>query len=108
MKTKIDQKARAFKIWDILKYQAKNRKPITYGELAKKIDIHHRAVRFPLGLIQKYCIDHNLPPLNILVINKNSSKPGSGYIATTLKNIFKDQEKVFNFDWSKSENPFKK
>lgn len=36
MKTKIDQKARAFKIWDILKYQAKNRKPITYGELAKK------------------------------------------------------------------------
>lgn len=67
---KINQEERAFKAWIILTSIALKRNFITYKELGDKIGIHHRAVRYVLGLIQDYCMSNELPPLTILVVNK--------------------------------------
>ena len=70
MKHKINQEQRAFHTWEILiRCAAKNEK-ITYGELAKKLGLHHRAIRYALGPILEYCLLNELPPLTILIINK--------------------------------------
>jgi putative restriction endonuclease len=106
MKPGIDQYERAGRAWPILVECSRNRRTITYGELASKLNLHRRACRFFLGKIQDYNKLNNLPPLQSLVIRKDTRKPGSGYTATTTVNIDKIHEEVFNFNWSKMNNPF--
>lgn len=72
MSEKINQEQRAFSAWTILTRSANNSKPITYGELARQLNLHHRAIRFILGVIQDYCMKNELPPLTIIVLNKNT------------------------------------
>jgi hypothetical protein len=48
MKDKINQEERAFKAWNVLIEVAKSPKgDITYGELVKRIDVHHREIGCP-------------------------------------------------------------
>lgn len=103
---KINQEERAGKGWEVLTNIAKDRKLISYGELGKRIGIHHRAIRFVLGLIQDYCLDHELPPITILVINKNDGKPGDGFIAWDVEDIDNGLSQVYNYNWKNYQNPF--
>lgn len=103
---KINQEERAGKGWNILAKVANQKKLITYGELGKGIGIHHRAIRFVLGVIQDYCIDHELPPLTILVINKSEGKPGDGFTAWDVEDIDNGLDQVYNFNWNNYQNPF--
>jgi putative restriction endonuclease len=103
---KINHHKRAGKGWKVLAEIASQNKLINYGELGKRIGIHHRAVRLVLGLIQDHCLNHELPPLTILVINKKEGKPGDGFIAWDVENIESGLEQVYNFNWNNYQNPF--
>ena len=50
-----------------------------------------------LGPIMFLCEEKNLPPLTVLVVNKETGLPGEGL--TTLENVNRDREKVFAHDW---------
>ncbi len=52
---------------------------LTYGNLAKKMRLHHRSTSWFLGVVQDYCADEDLPPLQALVVNKETMLPGAGY-----------------------------
>lgn len=106
MNEKINQEQRAYIAWNVLTECARKNEPITYGELAKHIKIHHRAVRFVLGVVQDFCMSTELPPLTIIVLNKETGLPGDGFIAYDIENAKDGIEKVYKFNWSKLENPF--
>lgn len=101
----VNQVERACRAWPILTERAKNRSTITYGELGQALGVHHRAIRYVLGVIQDYCLEEKLPPLTILIVN-SSGMPGTGFTAFDLENFEEGLEKVFDFDWGGLENPF--
>lgn len=101
----INQHERAFRTWRILSSCALSGTDITYGALAKQLGIHHRPVRFILGLIQDYCLTEKLPPLTILVIS-GKGKPGTGFIAWDIGNLEEGRRKVHSFSWQDVVNPF--
>jgi putative restriction endonuclease len=107
-KTRVDQYERASKAWPILTDCARNRQTTTYGQLAERMGAHPRVCRFFLGLIQDYCFNYNLPPLQSLVVNKHTRLPGEGYIATArdYRQIERAHNTVFNYSWDTIRNPF--
>ena len=104
-KEKVNQEYRAMQAWPVLTACAAQRKTIRYGELARHLGVHHRAIRYVLGVIQWYCMEVDLPPLTILVNNKRGT-PGSGFIAWPHDNIQTGLERVWGFDWNAVGNPF--
>ncbi len=106
-KMRVDQFERAGKAWSILVECARNGQLITYGQLAARMGIHHRVCRFFLGIIQDYCLKNSLLPLQSLVVNKKSRKPGAGYFASPTDQIEKVHNEVFNNNWDKLSNPFR-
>lgn len=101
----INHHQRAKLAWDILIDVAKHQNFIRYKELGDRIDIHHRAIRFVLAIIQDYCTENKLPPLTILVGNK-LGVPGKGFIAWSSSNIDEGKKKVYNHNWDEESNPF--
>ena len=73
MKPKYNWEQKAYEIWNIL---TTTLQPITYGELAKKLGIHHRLVRYTIAPIYHYCRDMAIPPLTMLVVRKDTKMPG--------------------------------
>lgn len=106
MREKINQEQRAFYAWTVLIEYAKNNKTITYGELAKQINVHHIAIGFILGVIQDFCMENGLPPLTILILNKETQLPGGGFIAYDIENSQDGINKVYKYNWEKLKNPF--
>ena len=103
--TIVNQAERAFRTWSILTEYARNRGTITYGELGRRLGIHHRPIRFVLELIQDYCLNEKLPPLTILVVNQHGI-PGTGFIAWDIDNLQEGFEKVYSYPWITLQNPF--
>lgn len=88
---------RALQIWQILIAKAHNRQIITYGILADMLGFKGAGVlATPLGHIMYYCQQNELPPLTVLVVNKNTGLPGEGLIGADLN---ADRERVFQYDW---------
>lgn len=81
MRARPDHVKRARMAWPLLVRRASTASmtPFTYGELASAIGLHHRAARYFLGVIQRYCHDVDLPPLQALAVNKQTRLPGIGY-----------------------------
>lgn len=102
---KINQVERAYRAWPILVERALQKKKITYKELGDAIGVHHRAIRYVLGVIQDYCMEENTAPLTILIVN-SSGKPGDGFIAYDLRNFDEGLQEVYDFDWISHGNPF--
>lgn len=89
--------SRALQIWLILIGAAHNRQIITYGHLTKLFGMKMSvALTQPLGHIMYYCIQNNLPPLTVLVVNKETGRPGDGLLGTDLDAA---REKVFEYPW---------
>jgi len=82
-----------------LKELHQNKKTITYGELGGMIDTHYRQVGGIAGKIQDMFVAYNkrhgaqVPPLNALVVNKRTKRPGYGC------NI-EDPKEVLDFDYT--------
>lgn len=101
----INQIQRAAHAWPVLCETAANKSGITYGELGRRIDIHHRAIRYVLGVIQDYCLVQHLPPITILV-GDAAGIPGTGFIAWDANNLEEGKEQVYSFNWKALKNPF--
>jgi putative restriction endonuclease len=101
----VSQLERANRAWPVLVKIAKEKRTATYGELGAAIGIHHRTVRFVLGVIQSYCMEEGHKPLTILIVNA-SGKPGTGFIAHDIENFQEGLEEVWSFDWKSIDNPF--
>ena len=97
----MNRSERALQIWQVLLGLAYNRQTITYEKLAELIGMGNIAVGLTQPLIQlmNYCKENNLPPLTILVVQKHSGIPGQGL--TTIEDLNKDREAVFNYEWYK-------
>ena len=92
--------SRAMQIWMVLIGMAHNRQTMTYGALARTLGYTSPGAQFMTRLldpVMRYCQDNNLPPLTVLVVNRETGKPGTGL--STLNDIDKDRELVFNHDW---------
>lgn len=93
-------------LWPILIKAAKdNAKPI-YSDLAPIINTNPLNVGRALGPILFHCIDYKLPPLTSIVIGKNTGVPGDGFIAWDVDDLETAHKLVFEYDWSKRDNPF--
>ncbi len=101
----INQVERACRAWPVLIETDKKGQTITYLQLGDAPRIHHRAIRYVLGVIHDCCLEENLPPLTILIVN-SSGKPGGGFIAYDLRKFEDRLEKACKFDWFRLENPF--
>jgi putative restriction endonuclease len=97
---------RAYLAWNELADFACTTHTVSYETLAKLIGIHHRPLKLALALIQDYCLENKIPPLSILVVNKQTGRPGAGFIAWNADNIKEGFEQVRGFDWSRYGNPF--
>ena len=108
MSEKLNWEQLAGKAWAILTKLAAHNGMITYEELAQQLDIHHRLVSRVLDPIQSYYMsqDQEGPPLTILVVNKSSNRPGSGFIAWEDINYKEGRRRVCEHDWSADINPF--
>ncbi len=96
----------AYRVWPILTRSARDRRTLTYGEVARQLGFRGaRPVRFPLWTIQDFCLEKDLPPLTILVVNKSTGRPGQGFFAWTGK-LEDGQHRVFNWDWTTVLAPF--
>ena len=98
----VDHEQRAGRAWPILTTLATRRETTTYGELAGRIGIHHRALHYALAPIQDYCEQYSLPPLTILVRNVDTGEPGGGFHTWNRGH----EEDVWAFDWASVGNPF--
>lgn len=102
---KVNHEQRAALAWDVLIQHAGTEKTISYSDLADRIGIHWRPIRFVLEYIQQYCIAHDLPPLTILAVSK-TGKLGKGFTAVESTRFEEERDSVYRFEWSKVENPF--
>lgn len=92
------QEDRACQIWQILVGCARRRETKTYQELAALLG--HRQPKVlakQLGRIMYYCSQNDLPPLTVLIVNKNSGKPGDGLALTADRG--KLRERVYQYAW---------
>ena len=75
-----------------------------YGELAPRLGpgIGPRVVSDFLSPIQSYCAEHGLPPLQALVVNKATRRPGGGYTGDrTKRGHLRDLKRVRAYAWAK-------
>lgn len=102
----VNQVERAYRAWPVLTAAARRGNTITYGELATALGIHHRAVRYVLGVVQDYCLREKLPPLTILIVNQGEGVPGAGFIAWDVDDLQAGMSRVFHYNWEQLDNPF--
>jgi hypothetical protein len=99
------QYGRAASIWDVLILKAKESETITYKVLAEQINVHHRALKHALEVIQDYCLENRLPHLTALVVNSVTGVPGAGNNLDDAL-LGAEYEKIFKYKWSELRNPF--
>lgn len=105
--TGVNHEQRAAAVWNVLVTCAGKSATVTYGDLAKQAGgFHHRVLRYPLGLIQDFCLSEKLPPLTSIVVHGGDALPGSGFIAWDVEDLRTGQAQVFRFDWASQPNPF--
>jgi len=88
---------RAIQIYQILIAAACHRQVLTYEILGKMIGVPRQGLAPHLDHLMRYCQRAGLPPLTVLVVQKDSGKPGEGF--TTFEDLHRDRERVFAHDW---------
>jgi len=90
-------------LWPVLVKAAKNKETLEYGEdiapiLGYDPKTQAQPVRYALGPIQDFCVEHKLPRLTTLVVDREGDH-GSGFLGGSL-------DDVYEFDWGYIGNPF--
>lgn len=93
---------RAAQTWAVLAWAAHHRQNMTYQQLSQATGMFTGGLGNVLALIQEYCKARQLPPLTVLVVQKDTGKPGPGFEG---QDIALAQAQVFNFDWLTHGNP---
>ncbi len=90
---------RALQAWQYLIGKAYNRQTIRYEHLAALMGYTDNRPLSPiLGHIMVYCQQNELPPLSIIVVNKDGT-PGEGFTDAAPDEFHRRREDVFNYDW---------
>ena len=101
----------AQQIWLILTAHAMLRRPagpdhrdslLHYGDVAATMGKDRKAgitLARQLGIVGVYCVDHGLPPLNVIVVNKETGGPGADVVLTPGSSVRKDQRRVYSYNW---------
>lgn len=97
----INHEARAREAWVHLVKLAKTNEVMNYAQIAGHLGLHHRSAAWFLGVIQQHCKAYKLPPLQALVVNKQTQLPGHGYSGSTIdtKSHNKVLKQVRNYQW---------
>ena len=91
-------------IWQFIVEVARKRETCNYGEIAGKLGYTRaRPIFQMLGGIMWYCIDHQLPPLTVVVVNQQTGLPGGGL--TLHGTVESETTRVWNHDWSGEKTP---
>lgn len=103
----IDHVARARDAWKHLVPLAKTDGIMHYSDIAQAIGLHHRSAAWFLGVIQQHCKKYKLPPLQALVVNKQTGLPGYGYNGSAIdaKTHERVLKQVRSYQWP-DEAPF--
>ena len=72
---------------------AKDKKTLTYKELAALINYHYRHLSKPLEYIRDYCIENKLPLINVIVVNAKTQRPGINYLGEDISSLSKEEQK---------------
>ena len=97
------ERLRVAKLWDLLVEHARQGSPLTYGNAAVRIGGIARGIGALLQPIQRYCLDHNLPNLSVLVVKSDTRKQGSGFEGDPIA----EMRRVRGYAWTDNDNPFK-
>lgn len=95
----------AAQAWAVLAWAARHRQTMTYEQLGQTIKVIPVRLGQVLDPIQAYCVAQKLPPLTVLVVQKDTGLPGPGFTAAQAVQVATDQSKVFEYDWLKHGNP---
>lgn len=78
-------------------------KTITYGDVAKLMGydsaLAGHTLGRPLELIGKLCLTSGLPPLNVVVVSKETGFPGAEVLLRPDSNVDADQQAVGEINW---------
>ncbi len=96
----------ATRTWDVLTQAALEKRRLYYSELAERLRLHHRLMRFPLDLLQDYCLEERKPPLTIMVIERATSSPGSGFTGAPREAWAASIREVLEWNWRDEPNPY--
>jgi hypothetical protein len=88
---------RAQQIWQVLAGASHNRQVLTYSILAERIGTGAGTLAPLLGAVMHYCANAGLPPLTVIVVNKETGLPGVGL--STVADLGRDRERVFSTSW---------
>lgn len=96
------QTERAFQIWPLLVFAAKNQQILTYETVGLCTGMFSGGLGGCLEPIQSYCLLNNYPPLTMLVVKKHEGLPGTGFSAINIQtpeDFAKKMQDIFLFDW---------
>lgn len=88
---------RAAQIYHLLIAAARHRQALTYKIVADTTGAFPANLGYLLGYLMRWCQQHNLPPLTVLVVQSHTGKPGEGLLTSTDHDA--DRERVFNYPW---------
>ena len=71
----MNRSERASQIWTVLAWAASHRQSLTYSQVGKLIGVPTAGLGQLLEPIQSYCLENNLPPLTVLVVQQESGMP---------------------------------
>ncbi|WP_146757596.1 hypothetical protein [Cereibacter johrii] len=74
---------------------------IAYSELAELMGRpgSQNMLSRQLGILGHYCVMNDLPPLNIVVVNKISELPGDGAVLRAGRTVKEEMLAVSSFNW---------
>ena len=75
---------------------------LSYGDLAELMGKDRRAgitLARQLGIVGYYCLEHELPPLNVVVVNQDTGDPGADVVLTPGSSVKRDQRSVLKYPW---------
>ena len=87
---------RALQVWSLLALAAMTRTVLTYEEVADLTGLPNNSGNV-LGYIYYYCVQHELPILSSLVVDKHTGKPSSGLYDNM--GIPVEHRRCFDHDW---------
>ena len=94
----------AERTWPVLVAAAINRQLLTYDMVGPRVGMPAVGLGMILAYIMNYCDHKHLPPLTVLVVNKDTGRPGVGLL--TSADIDRDRERVFQHNWLTIIAPF--
>ncbi len=91
----LEQRAQQF--WSVLAFAAGEQKLVSYSMLSQLTEFPETADAV-LHYIYCFCKQHLLPPLNLIVIDPVSGRPGDECLRD-IRDLSAQQARVFLYDW---------